>query len=139
AAGAGVVDKNRGDFVEVVLMGLYVHFRTDQALLFAGEENEANGALGLEVELGECASGFKNGGGTGAVVGGAGAEIPGIEVGAKDDDLLGLFGAANLGDGVVDLHLVVAELVGHFDFDLHRAMLDEAEEQAVAFSSDERG
>ena len=38
----------------------------------------------------------------GAVVGGALGEVPRVEVGTDDDDLVRLLGAADLADGVVD-------------------------------------
>ena len=74
----------------------------------------------------------------GAVVGGAGAQVPAIDVPADDHDLVGLLGAGNLGDRVVDLDLAVAEGVLQVDLDLDRPALEQPPDQAVRLGGEER-
>ncbi len=137
-AGTRIVDHNAGNFVEVVLMRLYVAFGADQPLFFATKQDEANCTLGLQVQLRERAGGFKNCRAAGAIIGRASAEVPGIEVGAKDDDFVRLFGAANFCDGVVDIDRAVPNRIGDIQFDFDGSMLQEAINHAVAFAGDER-
>jgi len=47
-AGTGVVDNDAGSLVELTTMRRRVGVGGDQALLFAGKENEASDAVGLE-------------------------------------------------------------------------------------------
>ena len=74
----------------------------------------------------------------GAVVGGAGAQVPAIDVPADDHDLVGLLGAGDLGDGVVHLDLAGAEGVLHVDLDLDRPALEQPPDQAVGLGGQER-
>ena len=74
----------------------------------------------------------------GAVVGGAGAQVPAIDVPADDDDLVGLLGAGNLGDGVVHLDLAGAECVLQVDLDLDRPALEQPPDQPVGLGGQER-
>jgi len=93
-AGAGIVNQNAGNFVEVVLMRFDVAFGADESFLFAAKQDEANCTVGLQVQLRERAGRFENGRAAGAIVGRAGAEVQGIEVRAKNDDFIRLFGTA---------------------------------------------
>ncbi len=63
------------------------------------------------------ANGFHHDDGSGAVVGGAGAGVPGIEVSAEHDDFIFLVGAGNFGDGVVLHGVIVVEGVGDVQFE----------------------
>ena len=65
--------------------------------------------LGLTPDGLERPGGLEHGHDAGAVVGGAGAQVPAIDVAADDHDLVGLLGAGDLGDRVVDLDRAVAE------------------------------
>ena len=58
---------------------------------------------------------------------------------AEHDDFVRFLAAGQVSDSVVDLNGTVAELVGHFDFDFHGAVLQHAKDHAIAFASDERG
>ena len=95
---------------------MHVALRSEQSLLFAGPQRDANGAARLDVERLQDAHGFHGDDGAGAVVGCAGAGDPAIEVAAEHDDLifqLGI-GAGNFGDGVE----AVLVLAGEFGFDV---------------------
>ena len=72
---------------------------------------------GLDVESFQDAHGFHHDDGAGAVVGGAGAGVPGVEVRAEHDDFIFLVGAGNFGDGVVLHGVIVVESVGDVEFE----------------------
>ncbi len=119
------MDEHAGDFRQLGFVRFGIHARTVEPLLFAGEEDKADGAPGLEVELGEGAGGFEHGHRAGAIVGGAGAEVPGVEMPADDDDFVGQLAAGDFSDGVVDLDGLLAEGVGDLKLDLDRAALEQ--------------
>ncbi len=75
----------------------------DEALLFATEEDEAEGSARRLVEGFDGAGDFEDGGDAGAVVLRAGGGMPGVEMGSDDDDGVGLFAAGDFGDDVADL------------------------------------
>jgi hypothetical protein len=114
---------------------LHVAFGAEDALLFARPQADADGAARLDVERLEDAHHFHRDDGARAVVGGAGAGDPAIEMAADHDDLvleLGI-GAGNFGDGVEAVLVVAGELGFDIDFDRHRDMrLGEPVEAAVA-------
>ena len=85
----------------------------EEALLFAGPEADADGAAHFEAGGFQDANGFEHDGGAGAVVGGASAGVPGIEVRAEHDDLVGFgfIGAGDFADDVEGIQIVVVELV----------------------------
>ena len=74
----------------------------------------------------------------GAVVGGAGAQVPAIDVPADDHDLVGLLRAGDLGDRVVHLDRAVAEGVLQVDLDLDRPALEQPPDQPVGLGGEER-
>ncbi len=139
AAGAGVMHEDGGDFVELCFVSFDVLLRANQTFFFTAEQNKANSALGLEIQLSESARGLEHGDGAGAVIGSAGAEIPGVQVSAKDHDFIGLLASAELCHGVIDLDRLAAEGILHFDFHLHGPVFLHAIEHAVAFAGDEGG
>src|SRR6059058_1334059 len=111
----------------------------EQALFFAGPEADANGAAHLEASGLENADGFEHDAGACAIVGGTGATMPGIEVRAEHDDLVG-FGfvrAGNLADDVEGIEIVVVELV--LDIELHgdlHFLIEHSIDAAVVFAGD---
>ncbi len=139
----GVLGKNldRGAVAGSVGIGvaevlLHVGARAEETLFFAGPEADADGAAHLEAGGFEDADGFQHDCGASAVVGGACAGLPGIEVAAKHDDFvgLGLIGAGNFADDVERIQVVVVELV--LDIDEHGDgdfFLDHANDAAVVF------
>ena len=109
-------------FVENQIAEMIGHFglvlfdvgeRTEQALLFAIEQNEANGAARALAGTQDGFRSAEDAGGTHAVVGGAFGQIPGIEVRADDQNFLRVFAAANFSHGVGGLHRAIAETILH--------------------------
>ena len=136
-AGAHVVDQHGGDLGQLLLVRLDVGPRAVQALLLAREQDEPDGPPGLDAHGLERAGGLEHGHDARAVVGGAGAQVPAIDVAAEDHDLVGLLGARDLGDGVVDLDRAVAEAVLQVDLDLDRPPLEQPPDQAVRLGGEE--
>src|SRR5438445_6532452 len=99
-------------------MLLNVSAGAEQALFFAGPEADANGAAHLEASGLENADGFEHHAGACAIVGGAGATMPGIDVRADDNDFVGFafVRAGDFADDVEGIEVVVVELV--FDIEL---------------------
>ena len=67
---------------------LHVRLRTEQSLLLAGPQRDADGAPRLEPESLDEARGFHHDRRADGVVGGAGGGVPRIEVAAEHDDLV---------------------------------------------------
>jgi hypothetical protein len=74
---------------------------TEQTFFLAGPKRDANGAAGLQMGGFDDARRFHGDGHADAVVGRAGAGLPGVHVAAQHDDLILQIGARNLRDGVV--------------------------------------
>src|SRR5439155_10464782 len=113
-ARAGVVDDRTRVLVQLVLVPLDVLPRPPQPLLLAGEQAEPDRPLRRVALLGQGrdgAGGLQDDATAGAVVGGAGAEVPRVEVGADDYDLVRLLAPADLADRVVDRDRAGDELV----------------------------
>ena len=81
-------------------MRLHIRGRAEQAFLFAAPQGHANGAVHLQVERFQNAHGFHRDRAARAVIGGAGAHVPGIEVAADHHELVRLGRAGNLRDHV---------------------------------------
>src|SRR5207244_12941712 len=73
-----------------------------QALFFARNETKTNGALRLHAAPGKDARGLQNYARARTIIGRALGQVPGIEMGADDDEFFGLVTAAKLSDRVVD-------------------------------------
>ena len=112
AADAGVEDHRAAVLVHFRAMRLHVGPRAEHALLFAAEQNEADGAARQQSAGFDGARGFDHQRGVAAVVQRAGAEFPGIQMRAENDDFVGLFVAANFADHIELLHRA-ADFVGH--------------------------
>ena len=67
-----------------------------QSVLLVHEQHGADGALRLQVHVVHQAHRLHHHGHARAVVDRAGAEVPGVEVRADEDDLIGLLAAAEL-------------------------------------------
>src|ERR1700730_6672885 len=87
-----IIENYGGNMIgHLVFVQLSVSDGAEQSFFFAGEENETDGAARLETGLqngfrsAECSRGAH------AIVGGAGGEIPGIEVASDDDNLFRVF------------------------------------------------
>ena len=91
--------------------------RTEQSFFFAAPQPDADGAARLDVERFQNADGFHHDNRSGAVVGGARARVPGVEVSAQHDDFVFLVGARDLSDSVVLHGIVVVEGVGDVEFE----------------------
>src|SRR5208282_2786908 len=98
---------------------LYVGEGAEEALLFSGEEHETNGAAGTLSAFQDGFGGGENADGSGAVVRGAFAQIPGIEMSADDDDFFGMFAADEVTDYVCGFDRAASERVLHVDADTH--------------------
>ena len=72
----------------------------EESLLFAGEEDEANGAARLRGGFDDGVGGAENAAGAKAIISGALTKIPGIEMRANDEDFFGVFAAGNFSDNV---------------------------------------
>ena len=95
-----------------------VRLRAVQPLLLAGEQDEADRPLAACVpQRGQDAGRLQHDAAAGAVVGRALAEVPRVEVGADDDELVRLLAAADLADGVVDRDRAGDELVADLHLD----------------------
>ena len=111
--------------------------RAEQPFFFAAPERHAHGAVHFQVERFQNAHHFHGHGGAGAVIGGARAHVPGIEVAAHHHQLVGLGGAGNFGDHVERIG------VGHVEFgldvegELHRdVVLQQARDAVVVLRGD---
>src|ERR1700722_5941210 len=93
-------------------MGFYVGPGTEQTLFFAAEQNEADGAARAQTGGFQGPGGFDYQSDVAAVVESAGAQVPGVQMRAKNYALVRLFVAANFGDDVllVDWR---ADFIGH--------------------------
>ncbi len=119
---ASVFDKDGADFGHVVFVLFDVGPGAVEALFFAAEEDEADGALGFEADFVEDTGGFEGDGGAVAVVGGAfgAGAVPGVDVGAHDDDFVGFFGAGDFGDDVIVFARAFDEPVVEVEFEFDR-------------------
>src|SRR5690348_4022107 len=70
------------------------------AVFFVGPEDDAQGAPGTEPKLVDQVRGFQRGDDAGAIVLRAGADIPGIDVAADDDNFFRLLAADDFADDV---------------------------------------
>ncbi len=121
-------------------MLLHVGRRTQQSFFFAAPQRHADGAVHLQVERFQNAHHFHGHGAACAVVGGAGAHVPGIEVAAHHDQFVGLGGAGDLGDHVERIGVAGIEI--HLDVEgkLHRdVVLQQARDAVVVFGGDGDG
>ncbi len=107
----------------------------DDSLLFAAEEDEAHGAAGRMAEGLDGAGYVEDGCDAGAVVLGSGGGMPGVEVAADDDDLVGEIAAGDLGYYVIDLRCGAdAVLEGELDGD--GAVAEETLDEELVFEAD---
>ena len=118
-ARAAVVVQVRRGVRHLVLVLLDIGQGAVTALFFAGEQDEANGAL-RRGAFRQDAGRFQDHAGAGAVVQGALAQVPGIQVGAEDHELVRLLGAADFAHGVEDLDRPGNELVADLQLDARR-------------------
>lgn len=86
--GAGIGDEDGVDAGQVGEVGAHVGGGAEEAFFLAAEEDEAEGSAGGLAAGFDGAGGFEYGGDSGAVVLGSGAWLPGVEVGADEDDLV---------------------------------------------------
>src|SRR6266851_1116297 len=101
ASDAGIVYNHGANFVQFGAMRQGVLPGTQQALLFAAEEDEANGAAWDKPRGFDGARGFNHQRGVAAVVQRARAQIPGIEMRAENHRFVGFFATANLANDVL--------------------------------------
>ncbi len=93
------------------LVLLDVSKRAVEALLFAGEQHETNRAPRLHSRTDNRIGGSEHAGRARAIVSTSFGEIPGVEVRANDENLLGIFAAADFADHVGAFHRTVRECV----------------------------
>ena len=84
------------DVLQLGPVGIPVAQAAPQAVLLVGPQHHADGALGLQAQGLDQAGGFHGEDDASAVILGALAHIPAVQVAAEDDDLLGLLAAAEL-------------------------------------------
>ncbi len=137
AAGAGIVDEHAGNLRHLCLVRFDVLARADQALLLAGKQDEADRALGLQAELLERARGFQHYHRPRAIIGGASAQVPGVQMRAENHHLAGPLAAGDFRDGVIHLDGLLAEGIGDLEFDFHGAALQQSPDQVIVFGGDE--
>src|SRR5580704_870038 len=89
--------------------------RAEQALFLTGKKNEANRPARTGAAFHDGFGCAKNAGGSGAIVGGAFTEIPGIEMRANDDDFFGMFAANDFSDDIGAFHGAIGEFILHVD------------------------
>ncbi len=119
---------------------LDVGVRSVEALLLAAPEREADGAVHFEVERFEDASRFHDHGAAGGVVGGAGAAVPGVEVGAQHDDLVLLAAAGDFGDHVEGIMIAFIDFVLNVELKLDRDfVVDQAGDAVVMLGGEDGG
>src|SRR5215472_14878204 len=100
-------------------MRLNISLRTQTALFLAREQDEANRSVRPEMQRLECAGCFEDGDDASAIVSSPGAKIPGVEVRADDDELVGVNGSGNLSDDVGHFARGFAEGVGDVHIEIH--------------------
>ena len=105
--------------------------RAEQPFLLAAPEGDADGAARLDVERLQDAHGLHGHRRPGRVVGGAGAGVPGIEVGAEHHDLALLVRARDLRDRVVGGRVLVVEARADVQLQLHVHLAVQEAGQAV--------
>ena len=88
-----------------------------QPLLLAGEQDEPDRPLRLHAAPGDQPGRLQHDAAAGAVVRRALGQVPRVQVGADDDELVRLL-ARDLADRVVDRDRAGDELVGDLDLDL---------------------
>ena len=88
-------------------MRLDVGARSEEALFLAAPERQANGSIELEVQRLEDAHHLDHHRAAGAVVGRAGARVPGIEVRPDHHDLVLASAARDLADDVAAFDVLV--------------------------------
>src|SRR5882757_2397662 len=93
---------------------------TEQALLFAAEEHETNGAPRNQSGGLDRARGLDHQSGVAAIVQRASAQVPGIEMRAENDCFIGHFAAANF-SYYIFLFRRTADFVGHAEAHTHFA------------------
>ena len=133
--GAGVGDENCVDGGHVGGVFFGVGGRAYESLLFAAEEDEAEGSAGRAIEGLDGSGGFEDGGDAGAVVLRAGGRVPGVEMGSDDDDGVRLFAAWDLGDYVADFG-GRADAVFEGEVDGDRAFVQHALDERGVFEAD---
>jgi hypothetical protein len=106
----------------------------DDSLLFTAEEDEAHGAAGRTTEGFDGAGYVDNRRDSGAVVLGSGGGMPGVEVGADDDDLVGKIATRDLGYYVIDLSCG-ADAVLECELDGDWAFIEEALDEQLVFGT----
>ena len=127
--GAGVGDEDGVDVREVCGVGADVGGGSEEALFFAAEEDKADGSAGWLGQGLDGAGDLKDGADAGAVVLSSGAGVPGVEMGADEDDLVDEVAAGDLGDDVGDGD-VLADAVGEGELEGDGAGVGGAVEQA---------
>src|SRR5438045_6087590 len=98
--------------------------RTEQSLLFSGEKDETNGPARQYFGGFDGPKRIDDKGGIAAVVEGPGPEIPGIEMGADNHELVGLFCATEFGNDVGGFY-GSADLVGDGKIDPDQILVRE--------------
>ena len=111
-AGAGIVDDDAGGLVEFRPVRDGVGARTEQAFLFAGKKNEADGAARLQSGGFDGAQRVHHQRGVAAVIESAGAEFPRIQMRAENDKFVGLFAAFDFRDHICGFDRP-ADLIGN--------------------------
>src|SRR6266404_1706206 len=89
---------------EFALMLLDVCERTVEPLLFSGEQYKSNGPSWLHSRTHDRIGGAQHACGAGPVIGAAFRKIPGVQVRANNQNLFGIFAAANFTDHVGAIH-----------------------------------
>ena len=119
---------------------LHVGARAEESLFLAAPQADAHGAVELQVERLQDAHHLDHDGAAGAVVGGAGAGVPGIEVRADHHDLVLLVAAGNLADDVQAVDVAVRR--SGFEVQAHAygvLFLQQPGDPVVLFGGDHEG
>src|SRR5882762_4410736 len=96
---------------EFALMLLDVREGTVEPLLFSSEQYKSNGPSWLHSRTHDRISGSKHACGAGPIVCSSFGEIPGVQVRANNQDLLGIFATANFADHVGAIHRSIGERI----------------------------
>src|SRR5262249_27193519 len=121
-----VVEDDSGDMVfDFGGVLLHVGERAAEALFFAGPENKAQRATGTRSAFDDGVGSGENCSNADTIVGCAFAEIPGIEVPADHNNLLGMFTAGNFADDVGAFDGTTCEFVLNVDVNTNGFALGE--------------